>query len=138
MELIRCAFCGKNQGEVPLMILQLKSNTAICSDCSAECMRIVIEQSVPSINGQKDGPRIGKETVTKPTYPVVEAMLDMQKERWVIEITEGRYTFLKEINGSVDENYAPVCKAQAAVFAAAIIQGFQPPRDLRSCDKQPG
>lgn len=62
----------------------------------------------------------------------------MQQERWVIEISDGRYAFTKEINGSIDESYAPVCKAKVAVFASAIIQGFQPPRDLRSCDKQAG
>ncbi len=62
----------------------------------------------------------------------------MHQEKWVIEISDGRYTFSREVNGVVDEVYAPVCKKKAAVFASAIIQGFQPPRGLQSRDKQPG
>ncbi|KLF03342.1 hypothetical protein YA24_09000 [Klebsiella aerogenes] len=62
----------------------------------------------------------------------------MQQEKWVIEISGGRYMFTRELNGVVDETYSPVSKEKAAVFASAIIHGFQPPRDLRSLDKQPG
>lgn len=60
------------------------------------------------------------------------------KEIWKIEITGSQYVFSKEVNGRSDESYAPVGKEKAAVFAVSIIQGFQPPRDLRNYDTQAG
>lgn len=36
--------------------------------------------------------------------------------------------------GVPDEVYGWVSRATAAVYAAAIIQGYQPPRDLLPCD----
>ena len=46
MELIKCAFCGKTQGEVPLMIHDAVRNAAICSDCTSTCMKIVNQKLV--------------------------------------------------------------------------------------------
>ena len=46
MELIKCAFCGKTQGEVPLMIHHAVRNAAICSDCTSACMEVVNKKLV--------------------------------------------------------------------------------------------
>ncbi|KFC09038.1 hypothetical protein GTGU_01230 [Trabulsiella guamensis ATCC 49490] len=49
------------------------------------------------------------------------------KERWIITRDNDHYYFVREINGVVEESYAPVSRPRATVFAAAIIQGFEPP-----------
>lgn len=54
----------------------------------------------------------------------------MRKERWVIFVDNDSFLFSREVNGRIDEAYAPVNREKAAVFAAAIIQGFEPPRLL--------
>lgn len=46
MELIKCAFCGKTQDEVPLMIHDAVRNAAICSGCTSTCMKIVNKKLV--------------------------------------------------------------------------------------------
>lgn len=67
MKLVTCSFCGKDQGEVTLMIQSQQTNAAICSACSVLCMQTVNEKTVRSItvrgvDVQKDGPHYGKET----------------------------------------------------------------------------
>lgn len=52
----------------------------------------------------------------------------MKQEKWVIEVDNGGFLFSREVNGRVKENYAPVGREKATVFAVAIIQGFEPPR----------
>lgn len=51
-------------------------------------------------------------------------------ERWIIDIREDGFMFKREIYGRTEESYAPVSREKAAIFAAAIIQGFEPPRLL--------
>lgn len=46
MELIKCAFCGKTQDEVPLIIHDAVRNAAICSGCTSTCMKIVNKKLV--------------------------------------------------------------------------------------------
>lgn len=58
----------------------------------------------------------------------------MRKENWNIEISGDRFVFTRIVKGRVDESYAPVDQAKASVFAASIIQGFQPPRVLQNSD----
>lgn len=57
------------------------------------------------------------------------------QERWVIEIHGDRFLFSREINGCTEESYGPVNGEKAAVFVAAIIQGFEPPRLLTPADR---
>ena len=56
-------------------------------------------------------------------------------EQWVIEINNEKVFFSRKWNGKTEESYAPVDVGRAAVFAAAIIQGYQPPRGLVRLDK---
>ena len=56
------------------------------------------------------------------------------KEHWTIELSGKKVHFTRYINNKVNEAYAPVSKRKAAVCAAAIIQGFEPPRLLRDSD----
>lgn len=49
---------------------------------------------------------------------------------WQIEILPEGFRFLRLFEGKVVEVYAIVDGRQAAVYAAAIIQGYQPPRAL--------
>lgn len=57
---------------------------------------------------------------------------------WQLEIKGERVRFIRWPfgvgEGVPDEVYGWVSRATAAVYAAAIIQGFQPPRGLRPCD----
>ena len=46
MEFIKCAFCGKTQDEVPLIIHDAVRNAAICSGCTSTCMKIVNKKLV--------------------------------------------------------------------------------------------
>lgn len=57
------------------------------------------------------------------------------QEKWVIEMKAGEFLFSREVNGIVDESYVPVNRAKAAVFAAAVIQGFEPPRVITLADR---
>lgn len=59
---------------------------------------------------------------------------DASGERWVIERADGKVFFRREHGGQVLEAYAPVCPERAAVYAAAISQGMEPPRALRGLE----
>ncbi|CNK92447.1 Uncharacterised protein [Yersinia pseudotuberculosis] len=58
--------------------------------------------------------------------------------KWVMVVFEDRVCFSRFENGARIEGYAPVPVSKAAVYAAAIVNGLQPPRDLRGCDKPIG
>lgn len=56
---------------------------------------------------------------------------------WSIQVYSDKVLFTRiKKNGAWIERYAPVSLAKAAVYATAIVNGLQPPRDLRQCDKQ--
>ncbi len=57
-----------------------------------------------------------------------------QGEVWTISIKENLFTFMRKINGELQEAYRPVEQDLAAIYAAAIIQGFEPPRQLKEKD----
>lgn len=59
----------------------------------------------------------------------------VSQERWIIEVKNDRFSFAREINGRIEDSYAPVNKDKAAVFAAAIIQGLEPPRLLTPAER---
>lgn len=48
----------------------------------------------------------------------------MQQERWVIEISDGRYAFTKEINGSIDESYAPYARRKLQCSHQRLFKVF--------------
>lgn len=53
-------------------------------------------------------------------------------EKWEIEISEDKTTFVftRYIDGKVDEAYSPVKADKAAIYCAAVIHGYEPPRIL--------
>lgn len=54
---------------------------------------------------------------------------------WVMDVYDDRVSFTRVgKDGRVVEGYPPVSTAKAAVYATAIVNGLQPPRDLRPCD----
>ena len=56
-------------------------------------------------------------------------------DRWVITVVNERYFINRQMEGfPPTESYAPVDRDRAAVFVAAVIQGFEPPRVLRRLD----
>jgi hypothetical protein len=55
-------------------------------------------------------------------------------EMWTISIKDNLFTFVRKINGELQESYRPVEQDLAAIYAAAIIQGFEPPRQLKEKD----
>ncbi|WP_254439888.1 hypothetical protein [Shewanella sp. Arc9-LZ] len=58
-----------------------------------------------------------------------------KKEKWVIEKTGEKYHFTRWLGDQVHESYAPVSQEVAGIYAAAIVQGFQPPHCLYYLDK---
>jgi hypothetical protein len=60
------------------------------------------------------------------------------KEKWVIEKTGEKFFFTRWLGDQVHESYAPVSQAVAGIYAAAIVQGFQPPHGLYYLDKLAG
>jgi len=62
--------------------------------------------------------------------------MNAKRVRWVIneDVKEGIFHFHREWDGRVDESYRAYNRQEAAVVAAAIIQGLEPPRDLRCRD----
>lgn len=57
---------------------------------------------------------------------------------WTMDIQRDGVQFCRTHEGRVVEAYALVDHRKAAVFVAAIINGFQPPRDLRDQGKPIG
>lgn len=55
-------------------------------------------------------------------------------EKWEIAIAGDRVSFRRIHNGVVTESYAPAALDIASLYAAAIIQGFEPPRGRRRLD----
>ncbi len=53
---------------------------------------------------------------------------------WRIRLDGERFFFRRYVDGHCDESYRSVFAPEAAVWAAAIIQRFQPPPSLRESD----
>ncbi|MGI4936318.1 MAG: hypothetical protein ACRYF5_06170 [Janthinobacterium lividum] len=60
---------------------------------------------------------------------------ELRNEEWRIQITGDTYRFKRYINGKLDESYRSVDQAEATVWAAAVIQGYEPPRSLNQSDR---
>ena len=65
-----------------------------------------------------------------------ERLVGAKSVRWMIDedVKDGTFHFRREVDGRVDESYRTYNRQEAAVVAAAIIQGLEPPRDLRCRD----
>jgi hypothetical protein len=57
--------------------------------------------------------------------------------RWEIVVCADSVLFAR-VDDGVRENYPPVPMAKAAVYAAAIVSGLQPPRDIHPCEPVAG
>ncbi|MEI7125430.1 ClpX C4-type zinc finger protein [Pectobacterium versatile] len=176
MKLVTCSFCGKNQGEVTLIIQSQLTNAAICSECSALCVQKANKKTlspitVRGVDVQKDGPHYGKETgvqeaISEPKTPyrlseksVFDMWVGVKKQaenaldflfataatethkkkgalsKWIVVVYEGQVCFERFGDGVTLESYSPVTPAKAAIYATAIVNGFQPPASLHQCDK---
>ncbi len=60
---------------------------------------------------------------------------DFVESTWHIDINRSGVLFRRLHNDQVVESYLRVSFPRAAVFVAAIIQGFQPPAHLVPIDK---
>lgn len=59
-----------------------------------------------------------------------------KENAWVIDLSNpDAIHFTRWVGGQRHESYGRVSRAEAAVFAAAISQGFEPPRALCHQDK---
>ncbi|MEX6285522.1 hypothetical protein AB6F89_02905 [Providencia hangzhouensis] len=69
--------------------------------------------------------------------PTIQHILHPEKypDAWVIQLGKNEVQFNRVIDGRIEESYAPVNYVKANVYAAAILNGLQPPRDLRLSDK---
>lgn len=54
---------------------------------------------------------------------------------WQMVVYDDCVSFRRMGNGQIEESYPPVPISKATVYATAIVNGLQPPRDLRPCDK---
>ncbi|WP_170975525.1 hypothetical protein [Martelella alba] len=77
---------------------------------------------VLSIDTQKDG------------IEICATEHNSEGEVWTISMKENLFTFVRKINGELQEAYRPVEQDLAAIYAAAIIQGFEPPSQLKEKD----
>ena len=64
-----------------------------------------------------------------------QSISNNRQERWVIDFKGDAFFFTREINNRTEESYAPVSREKAAVFVAAIVQGFEPPRLITLADQ---
>jgi len=55
---------------------------------------------------------------------------------WKMEVENGRVNFTRYSSGRPTEAYAPVNLEKAVVYAAAIIAGYDPPRNLKFSDNK--
>lgn len=60
-----------------------------------------------------------------PRYPIT----------WIIRMGDDDVQFARVVNGNITEDYAPVDNKKAGVYAAAILNGLEPPRHLQPSDK---
>ncbi|CNE43442.1 ClpX C4-type zinc finger protein [Yersinia kristensenii] len=157
-----CSFCEKPSEELTYLVAS--KFAAICSDCIASSVKIIAGKANHHTATSADISMTAGIDEKKP-YPLSEQMvLDMwlgvkrqaenqidflfanrdtedQKgalSKWIMVVFEDRVCFDRFENGAKTEGYAPVPLSKAAVYATAIVNGLQPPRDLRECDKPIG
>ena len=62
----------------------------------------------------------------------------MEEALWMLKVNDSGVELTRLHEGKPVERYRRVDHSTGAVYAAAIIHGFQPPRDLRHCGKPIG
>ncbi|MBC8951312.1 hypothetical protein [Xenorhabdus sp. TS4] len=69
-----------------------------------------------------------KRTQCSEKYPVT----------WIIQLGAKDALFSRVTNGRIDEDYAPVNRQKANVYASAILNDLEPPRHLQKSDRPTG
>lgn len=62
----------------------------------------------------------------------------MEAATWMMVVDAEGVEMRRLHDGKPVEVYPKMDHARGAIYAAAISQGFQPPRDLRACDRPAG
>ncbi|MDE1476223.1 hypothetical protein [Xenorhabdus bovienii] len=57
---------------------------------------------------------------------------------WIIQLGAKEVLFSRVTNGRIDEDYAPVNRQKANVYASAILNDLEPPRHLQKSDRPTG
>jgi hypothetical protein len=57
-----------------------------------------------------------------------------EPELWLVALRPGEVKLSRHCGGLIKEGYAPMPACEGAVAIMAVIQGFEPPRALRSRD----
>lgn len=57
------------------------------------------------------------------------------QDTFIITIDGNIFGLKRFVKGKLNESYAPVSKEKAAIYLAAIIQGYEPPRSLVHRDR---
>lgn len=63
---------------------------------------------------------------------------ESRRATWVVDVLEDGVHLTRMHNGRPCESYRVVSCEVAVIWMAAVIQGYQPPRDLRRLDKPVG
>jgi hypothetical protein len=115
------------------------------SEVDAACARM--EKLAGALSGRSWPSDPGKEEVAiiaalraglEAHHEAASSSILPRSEEWRIRINHDRFRFQRYVNGTVDESYREVGSGEATVWAAAIIQGFQPPRRLDDSDRPAG
>ncbi|MDE1478624.1 hypothetical protein KKJ01_10385 [Xenorhabdus bovienii] len=57
---------------------------------------------------------------------------------WIIQLGAKAVLFSRVTNGRIDEDYAPVNRQKANVYASAILNDLEPPKHLQKSDRPTG
>lgn len=60
---------------------------------------------------------------------------DLENQEIRIKIENGKYFLSRYVDGKVKEQYRPETREVIPVWLLAILNGFQPPRNLHHLDK---
>ncbi|CCV45136.1 ClpX C4-type zinc finger protein [Yersinia enterocolitica] len=153
-----CSFCEKPSEELTFLVAS--KFAAICSDCIALSVKIIAGKANHHAATSSDMTMTADIDEKKPYLLSGKVVLDMWRgvkqqaenqidflfadretkdqkgalSKWVVVVFEDRVCFSRFENGARIEGYAPVPVSKAAVYAAAIVNGLRPPRDLYQCD----
>ncbi|CAH0190272.1 ATP-dependent Clp protease ATP-binding subunit ClpX [Rahnella aquatilis] len=148
-----CSFCGKSNHEVSDMAV--KDKICVCSECIALASGVfilngngVFKKSIEDILSVSNACGVKTAGIDVQAKNIVTAAMYHQGNEvkaedaddstlisdWSIQVYSDKVLFTRIKDGAMKEGYAPVSLAKAAVYAAAIVNGLRPPRDLYQCD----
>lgn len=98
------------------------------------CSRLIrwLERITPTILNQPNVQSL--RATSMPLHCSDTSQHDAPSDEWRITISGDVYLFSRCVNGYAIETYRPVGRGEAAVWAVAIIQGYEPPRHLQQSD----